>query len=235
MITEATRPAHQMENKELSDIVSRIEEALENKNLKPEDRTKILIQLPNFSAMYMTSKGGKITIPGTRISLFVPSEALDETDEPVLVYIYLQPKSKNRPELDEGRRWLTPSVKCGPRGLKFKKDVYLTMPHYAVNPTQWDFDGHQTKGQDHDKESSSTLRDATIVTKYEVTMLLDHFCSHTCSGRPSSDASQEVRKWMKAGVSFHGQDEQQMQMRVQLYDIDIVTVRSYHKINVEEA
>ena len=216
-----------MEKKELSNIVSRIEDALEKKNLKLEDRTKILIQLPNFSAMYLTSKGGKITIPGTRISLYVPPEALDATDEPVLVYIYLQPKStKHHSELDEGRRWLTPSVECGPHGLRFKKDVYLTVPHYAVNPTQWDFYGHQTKGQDH-KVSSSTLRDATIVTKYEVTMLLDHFCSHICSGRPSSDASQEIRKWMKAGVSFHRQDEQQMQMRVQLYDIDIAMVRSY--------
>ncbi|XP_072032509.1 uncharacterized protein [Amphiura filiformis] len=213
----------------LANILTKIKETIESKNLKPEQLANISIQLPNFSGKYLTNKGGRIMIPGTRISLYVPPGALDAEDtSPILVFIYLHPKSsRNRSQYD-GRKWLTPNVECGPHGLVFKKDVYLTMPHYAVNPTQWDFDGHQTKQQADGKTCSKTLRDAVVVNEYEVTMMLDHFCSHGCSGRPVSGSDSNVRRWMKAGISFHRQDDQHMQIKVKLCDIESSMPASMH-------
>lgn len=209
---------------ELENILQGIKD--ESDHLKPEELAGKSVRLPNFSASFLTSKGGKICIPGTRISLYVPPGAVDTTDdEPVLVYIYLIPKSKNRGGLKDDSKWLTPNVECGPPGLSFQRDVLLTMPHYAVNPAEWEFNAHQTKQQD---TLPRTLENsAIIVTKYEVTFFLNHFCSHGCSGKSTANSPQQERKWMKAGVIFQRQDDDHMLMTIRLRDIDCYPV-SHH-------
>ena len=202
----------------MTNILTEIEETFKKKGVKLTERTNIAIQFGNFSAKYLTNKGGRIRIPGSRVSLYVPPGALDTT--PTLVYIYLHPRSSRKHSLGDNRTRLTPNVECGPHGLVFKKDVYLTMPHYAVTPSKWDFDGHQTKEQTDGQKCTKSVRDAVVVSEYEVTIMLDHFCTHQCSGQPSNRGNEDVRKWMKAGISFHGQDDQHVQIKVQLCDID---------------
>jgi hypothetical protein len=75
--------------------------------------------------------GGRLTIKGTGVSLYIPSMALPNKTSQV-IYIGLMNSKGKRPQLRNVEALLSPVVVCGPDGLQFEKPVYLTVPHNAV-------------------------------------------------------------------------------------------------------
>ena len=67
----------------------------------------------NFAAAILSQEiGGVLSIPGKKVSLYVPPGALQK---PVsIVYIYITPPSITKPKLASEETWLTPIVECGP-------------------------------------------------------------------------------------------------------------------------
>lgn len=78
-----------------------------------------------------TEKGGRLTIEGTDVSLYIPANALPEQTSQV-IYIGLMNSKGNYPKLSNQEALLSPVVVCGPDGLTFEKPVFLTVPHNAV-------------------------------------------------------------------------------------------------------
>ena len=78
-----------------------------------------------------TAKGGRLTIEGTDVRLYIPSNALPQQTTQV-IYIGLMNNKGLYPKLKDQEALLSPVVVCGPDGLTFEKPVFLTVPHNAV-------------------------------------------------------------------------------------------------------
>ena len=77
----------------------------------------------------VTSKGGKLCIPGTSIELSVPEGAIPP-EKTIDISISL-PLDRDPPPLDNDHLMITPIVKCEPDGFRFLKPAELTLPSYA--------------------------------------------------------------------------------------------------------
>lgn len=167
------------------------------------------VQIDNFAATFLTNQGGRISLPKRNVNLYVPPGALPAGESPQLVYVYVLPPDPGNSLDDRDETWLTPSVHCGPSGLQFNKDVFVTMPHCASDIQQWAFTMHQvkrTKGDVwHPLENDD---DGLLVVKQrdKVTMLMNHFCGQKGSGKSKMRSSKTSAaaangKLMKVSVS----------------------------------
>ncbi|XP_019663291.2 netrin receptor UNC5B [Ailuropoda melanoleuca] len=107
--------------------------------------------------------GGRLSIPGTGVSLLVPNGAIPQGKFYEL-YLLIN-KAENTLPLSEGTQTvLSPSVTCGPTGLLLCRPVILTVPHCAeVSAGDWIF---QLKTQAHQGhwEEVVTLDEETLNT-----------------------------------------------------------------------
>uniref|UniRef100_A0A452TRL5 Netrin receptor UNC5 n=1 Tax=Ursus maritimus TaxID=29073 RepID=A0A452TRL5_URSMA len=107
--------------------------------------------------------GGRLSVPGTGVSLLVPSGAIPQGKFYEL-YLLIN-KAENTLPLSEGTQTvLSPSVTCGPTGLLLCRPVILTVPHCAeVSAGDWIF---QLKTQAHQGhwEEVVTLDEETLNT-----------------------------------------------------------------------
>ena len=155
--------------------------------MSPDKLVNKSVQMDNFAAMFMTSgKGGLLTIPSKNVSLNVPPDALPATEQPQLVYVYVCDDETLNPPLNKEESWLTPTVRCGPPGLKFQTEVILKMPHCALHPHQWEFCFHETKKKEGGKwrrvnKHEDPLQDMNIA------MPLHHFCGEKISGKAKQE------------------------------------------------
>ncbi|XP_030654290.1 netrin receptor UNC5B isoform X3 [Nomascus leucogenys] len=107
--------------------------------------------------------GGRLSIPGTGVSLLVPNGAIPQ-GKFYEMYLLIN-KAESTLPLSEGTQTvLSPSVTCGPTGLLLCRPVILTMPHCAeVSAGDWIF---QLKTQAHQGhwEEVVTLDEETLNT-----------------------------------------------------------------------
>ncbi|KAL0617763.1 Netrin receptor UNC5B [Plecturocebus cupreus] len=107
--------------------------------------------------------GGRLSIPGTGVSLLVPNGAIPQ-GKFYEMYLLIN-KAESTLPLSEGTQTvLSPSVTCGPVGLLLCRPVILTMPHCAeVSAGDWIF---QLKTQAHQGhwEEVVTLDEETLNT-----------------------------------------------------------------------
>uniref|UniRef100_A0A2K6LU08 Netrin receptor UNC5 n=1 Tax=Rhinopithecus bieti TaxID=61621 RepID=A0A2K6LU08_RHIBE len=107
--------------------------------------------------------GGRLSIPGTGVSLLVPNGAIPQ-GKFYEMYLLIN-KAEGTLPLSEGTQTvLSPSVTCGPTGLLLCRPVILTMPHCAeVSAGDWIF---QLKTQAHQGhwEEVVTLDEETLNT-----------------------------------------------------------------------
>ena len=75
--------------------------------------------------------GGRFTIGDTGVSLIVPPQAIPEGHTEG-IYIAIMDQEKDHPHITPKESLLSPVVKCGPNGLKFKRPVVLSLPHCAL-------------------------------------------------------------------------------------------------------
>ena len=146
--------------------------------------------------------GGRLTLPNLDISLFIPPGAIESKD-PQMIYIYALSSNRNEPDLDSKETWLTPTTECGPSGLQFAKDVLLSMPHCAINHSQWKIQAH--RGNDESpvwKKLETGGETISFLDDKKVTLALNHFSPYKVSGRSSTSSDEEtfVSKWMKVAV-----------------------------------
>ncbi|XP_072039232.1 LOW QUALITY PROTEIN: netrin receptor UNC5C-like [Amphiura filiformis] len=80
----------------------------------------------------VTHRGGRLVIPDTGISLFIPEGALPKGTSEDL-YVAVSRETTDRPRLEGQDTLLSPVVICGPSGLAFQKSLIVTMPHCAQN------------------------------------------------------------------------------------------------------
>ncbi|NXF85818.1 UNC5B protein, partial [Eubucco bourcierii] len=107
--------------------------------------------------------GGRLTIPGTGVSLLVPHGAIPQ-GKFYEMYLVLN-KAENALLPSEGTQTvLSPAVTCGPTGLLLCRPVVLTIPHCAdVGSSDWIY---QLKTQSHQGnwEEVVTLDEETLNT-----------------------------------------------------------------------
>ncbi|NXK50992.1 UN5BB protein, partial [Chauna torquata] len=107
--------------------------------------------------------GGRLTIPGTGVSLLVPHGAIPQGKFYEMYLVINKAESALLPS--EGTQTvLSPVVTCGPTGLLLCRPVVLTIPHCAdVSSSDWIF---QLKTQSHQGnwEEVVTLDEETLNT-----------------------------------------------------------------------
>ncbi|NXS53801.1 UNC5B protein, partial [Brachypteracias leptosomus] len=107
--------------------------------------------------------GGRLTVPGTGVSLLVPHGAIPQ-GKFYEMYLVLN-KAENALLPSEGTQTaLSPAVTCGPTGLLLCRPVVLTIPHCAdVGSSDWIY---QLKTQSHQGnwEEVVTLDEETLNT-----------------------------------------------------------------------
>ncbi|NXC51341.1 UNC5B protein, partial [Penelope pileata] len=107
--------------------------------------------------------GGRLTIPGTGVSLLVPHGAIPQGKFYEMYLVINKAESSLLPS--EGTQTvLSPAVTCGPTGLLLCRPVVLTIPHCAdVGSSDWIF---QLKTQSHQGnwEEVVTLDEETLNT-----------------------------------------------------------------------
>ncbi|XP_022105329.1 uncharacterized protein LOC110987158 [Acanthaster planci] len=125
-----------------------------------------MVQIANFAAAMLDSRGGFLSIDALDVHLYVPPGAIPFAELPQRVYIYVQGG------LTSGRNYVTPYVHCGPSGYHFKKDVALTLPHCAKGDQEFTFEKTSSA-------RSTVLQDpdvAVLIQSESVTLTMDHFC-----------------------------------------------------------
>ncbi|NXT96050.1 UNC5B protein, partial [Anhinga rufa] len=107
--------------------------------------------------------GGRLTIPGTGVSLLVPHGAIPQGKFYEMYLVLNKAESSLLPS--EGTQTvLSPAVTCGPTGLLLCRPVVLTIPHCAdVSSSDWIY---QLKTQSHQGnwEEVVTLDEETLNT-----------------------------------------------------------------------
>ncbi|NXH17110.1 UNC5B protein, partial [Bucco capensis] len=107
--------------------------------------------------------GGRLTLPGTGVSLLVPHGAIPQGKFYEMYLVLNKPESALLPS--EGTQTvLSPAVTCGPTGLLLCRPVVLTIPHCAdVDSSDWIY---QLKTQSHQGnwEEVVTLDEETLNT-----------------------------------------------------------------------
>ncbi|NWY62751.1 UNC5B protein, partial [Chionis minor] len=107
--------------------------------------------------------GGRLTIPGTGVSLLVPHGAIPQGKFYEMYLVLNKAESALLPS--EGTQTvLSPAVTCGPTGLLLCRPVVLTIPHCAdVSSSDWIY---QLKTQSHQGnwEEVVTLDEETLNT-----------------------------------------------------------------------
>ena len=136
------------------------------------------VQMEDYTAAFLTDKGGRLSILNSDISIYVPEGALPP-GKPQLVELKIE-QSKGTPSLDEVEAWLTPTVKCGPPGVKFKKDVFLVLPHCASDISKWNLTHYQSKTG----EWSKSKKEESLILQQEnsLVVMTDKFCGQKVSG-----------------------------------------------------
>ncbi|XP_054428633.1 netrin receptor UNC5B isoform X3 [Pteronotus mesoamericanus] len=107
--------------------------------------------------------GGRLSIPGTGVSLLVPNGAIPQ-GKFYEMYLLINKAESTLPLLEGTQTVLSPSVTCGPTGLLLCRPVILTVPHCAeVSASNWIF---QLKTQAHQGhwEEVVTLDEETLDT-----------------------------------------------------------------------
>ncbi|KGL83434.1 Netrin receptor UNC5B, partial [Tinamus guttatus] len=137
--------------------------------------------------------GGRLSIPGTGVSLLVPHGAIPQGKFYEMYLVLSKAESALLPT--EGRQTtaLSPAVTCGPTGLLLCRPVVLTIPHCAdVSSSDWLF---QLKTQSHQGtwEEVVTLDEETLNTPCYCQLeakschvLLDQLGTYAFVGEPYS-------------------------------------------------
>ncbi|NXA36585.1 UN5BB protein, partial [Eudromia elegans] len=137
--------------------------------------------------------GGRLSIPGTGVSLLVPHGAIPQGKFYEMYLVLSKAESALLPA--EGRQTtaLSPAVTCGPTGLLLCRPVVLTVPHCAdVSASEWLF---QLKTQSHQGawEEVVTLDEETLNTPCYCQLeakschvLLDQLGTYALVGEPCS-------------------------------------------------
>ena len=178
-----------------------------------ETLTGYTLQMPNFAAAFLTERGGRIVIPNRPVNIFVPPGALPD-GAVQLVYVYVKPGEL--PSLDDKETWLSPSVHCGPSGLNFKKDVFLTVPHSATEAQKWEFNTYQTKKSNGGTWKKLEDGQETLVVKHKAKclILMNHFCGHRLSGNASYE---DATKRVDVTVQVTGVDAESNTARINVF------------------
>uniref|UniRef100_A0A8C9QGM8 Netrin receptor UNC5 n=1 Tax=Spermophilus dauricus TaxID=99837 RepID=A0A8C9QGM8_SPEDA len=129
---------------------------------RPDGADLLGVTYPSVSGTF-GCLGGRLSIPGTGVSLLVPNGAIPQ-GKFYEMYLLIN-KAESTLPLSEGTQTvLSPAVTCGPTGLLLCRPVILTVPHCAeVTAGDWIF---QLKTQAHQGhwEEVVTLDEETLNT-----------------------------------------------------------------------
>ncbi|KAM7451780.1 Netrin receptor unc5c [Porites harrisoni] len=149
--------------------------------------------------------GGRFTIGDTGVSLIVPPQAIPEGHTEG-IYIAIMDQEKDHPHITAKESLLSPVVKCGPNGLKFKRPVVLSLPHCALledgawnlkvqyNETESGAPADWKQLIDINKQDGSDPCLALLEPNM-VYLMVDHFTSFAVTG--NSAASEPAKKIVK--------------------------------------
>ncbi|XP_070572101.1 UNC5C-like protein isoform X2 [Ptychodera flava] len=149
----------------------------------------------DYKAARFDHNGGCLKLPERGVKLLIPPYAIEQGQTQV-VYVYFSKERSHVLPAKNREVPLTPTIFCGPHGVKFKKQVLLTLPHCAANARKnWKFTTYSTDTKINEaakfEADKSVLQ---IVTKDSVTVFTDHFTGFGCSGsdQQSHDPEEEM-------------------------------------------
>ncbi|XP_038045859.1 netrin receptor UNC5C-like [Patiria miniata] len=169
------------------------------KNLSPREQLDSRVQLPYIAIGYFNEKGGSLSLDEYGVHLTIPRGAI-ALGPPQQVYIYVDPTAPQKGAVESTVVSLSPTVKCGPEGLRFKESVVLSFPHHAVLVGQtYDNLGVRMRHddlQDRQREDGNPA----LVTEKEVFVLADHFTNFDLVGTPTHGSSIRMKVAAFGGV-----------------------------------
>ncbi|XP_072030761.1 uncharacterized protein [Amphiura filiformis] len=206
-----------------SDLPNDLQQSLDKlSSLRGADREGATIADTYFVAALLTHIGGILSMPERNVFLYVPPNAIPE-NRVQLVYLYIKPFDTYGPKLKRNETWLTPLVECGPSGLTFEKDVFLTLPHCMgsseSSPSDvWKCMQHQgTLTDGHLVQWQKMSSDYHVSTdKNAFTLAISHFTTFGVSGEPrGADGARAspVSKLMKVSVVIEDVEGEPNQLR----------------------
>ena len=168
------------------------------------------VEKGNFTAAFLTRQGGNLKI-GSRVSLYVPPDALPETGVH-LIYIYISSTESKRSGLKENEDWLTPVVECGPNGTQFRKKVLLSVELHQVKvcdyapakPIAYCDPHHAGKDDGNwEKHSSSSIHGERVIFE------INHFTGFAAAGDTGAveEGLRRSSKWIAAAAFVNGKEE----------------------------
>ena len=178
--------------------------------LSSEEKINSVFHTFDFAAGVFDDRGGHLSIPNTSISLFIPPDAI-ESGEEAQMYIYLEASKDDGEQQDA---LLSPVVRCGPEGLKFKCPLILTIPHCAETMKNWQFSVTTKSGLG--KWKNITENGLHFVGKSTAKFSIDHFCKYALRGSTRSGYSPAEKKMIMCtfGSPFQdGNDEYPFRVR----------------------
>ncbi|XP_038045861.1 netrin receptor UNC5C-like [Patiria miniata] len=187
------------------------------KNLSAREQLDSRVQLPYMAIGYFNEKGGSLSLDEYGVHLTIPRGAI-ASGPPQQVYIYVDPTAPQKGAVESTVVSLSPTVKCGPEGLRFKESVVLSFPHHAVLGGQ-PYDNLDVRMR-HDDSQERRLKDGNpaLVTEKEVFVLADHFTNFDLVGAPTPGSSKRMKVAAFGGVL--GMQSRQYAFRVHVWNDD---------------
>ncbi|XP_070542415.1 UNC5C-like protein [Ptychodera flava] len=192
-----------------------------------------------FACGYFDHHGGYLSISAQDILLYVPPGAIEEGQRQI-VYLYLFKPCDFSADLPDGCRQVTPVVRCGPPGLKFKCPVVLSLPLIADDVKDWDMAMFTRKSNTTDDVSFmwANLRSDPkchffVLGKYLVALLPD-FSDKVGGAKPKDARQLTLHRNMRIGLFMSRQhcDTQHAQFRARLWndnDYETKAIQEYEK------
>ncbi|XP_055934626.1 netrin receptor UNC5C-like [Argiope bruennichi] len=152
----------------------------------------------------VTKTGGRISIPGSGITLTIPPGAIKKGAN-VEVYIAVLREDKDRPRLSDKETILSPVVLCGPFGVLLKKSAIITFQHCALlNSGNWKISVQAsesgTEEENPEWKSVVTLGNETINTPLycqldgrQCHVVTDHLCRYALVGETEEGGGWAVK------------------------------------------
>ncbi|XP_070539112.1 uncharacterized protein [Ptychodera flava] len=157
-----------------------------------------------FAAKLVDQLGGVIEVQAMNVHLFIPPNALDKEE---LIYIYVDETSHGNEGLHSDESLLTPTVYCGPPGLKFRRNIILSLPHCAVDDEEWKFATYRVESSQGQWKKDSDMMQ--IAQNGRLSIFLNHFSSFKVCGTPYDELTPckqhlQLSVWMKPAETTHG-------------------------------
>ncbi|XP_077869059.1 uncharacterized protein LOC144360019 [Saccoglossus kowalevskii] len=143
----------------------------------------------NHTSAMFDHRGGILKLNHSGVKVYIPPGAIPEGKEQP-IFLYLAEEDRYRPSPTNSASNST-IVFCGPHGLIFQENVFVTIPHGAgYDRDEWKFQTLITPTDVHENPRyQSADHDVLAITDESITFMVDHFTGFGTKVEPKSEGA----------------------------------------------